>query len=197
MARISWAVLSFGIILWPTGSTSAQDGKDEEVHKSAGAFGTEYPWAKGDLSVDGETLKEVGLRFKGNFTYVSSAQMLRRPMKIDLDRHNSDQRVDGQKNLNLSNGVTDPSRSREAMTAARKESAKGAFTGVVSQTMTPRQFIERRTTSVLAQLDGKRKGYVPGGGFGFGPPGGGFQPKGGLPRGGPGGFGPARPMKKE
>ena len=47
-------------------------------------------------------------------------------------------------------------------------------------------FVEKRTASVLAQLAGERKGYVPAG-KGFGPPGGGF-PKGGPP----GGFGPGR-----
>jgi spore coat protein H len=37
--------------------------------------------------------------------------------------------------------------------------------------MPPRQFVERRTESVRAQLAGERKGYVPAGmGFGFGPP---------------------------
>ena len=78
------------------------------MHKSAGAFGTEFPWAKAQFTCDGETFKDVGVRYKGNFTYVASAQMLRRPLKIDLDHYAEDQRLNGQKKINLSNGVTDP-----------------------------------------------------------------------------------------
>src|SRR3989440_1281025 len=59
-------------------------------------------------------------------------------------------------------------REKKAM-AARKE-GKGPMVGIISQSMTQRVFIERRTESVRAQLAGERKGYVPAGvGFGFGP----------------------------
>src|SRR5216684_44895 len=50
-----------------------KDPKDApaDVHKSAGAFGTEFPWVKADFSADGKTIKNVGVRFKGNFTYIA------------------------------------------------------------------------------------------------------------------------------
>jgi spore coat protein H len=89
-----------------------------DVHKSAGAFGTEFPWVKADFSADGKTIKNVGVRFKGNFTYVASAQMLRRPLKIDLDHFDEAARLHGHRKLNLSNGITDAARAREALAFA-------------------------------------------------------------------------------
>ncbi len=97
-----------------------KDAKDPpaDVHKSAGAFGTEFPWVKADFSADKTTIKNVGVRFKGNFTYVASAQMLRRPLKIDLDHFDEAGRLHGQRKLNLANGVTDAARARESLAFA-------------------------------------------------------------------------------
>src|SRR5262249_32803502 len=54
-----------------------------------------------------------------------------------------------------------------------------------------RTFVQKRSDSVEAQLEGKSKGFVPGMGFGPGGPGGLGGPGG---RGGPGGFaGPPQP----
>jgi spore coat protein CotH len=95
----------------------AKDNKD--VHKSAGAFGTEFPWVKADLTAAGKTIKGVGVRYKGNFTYVASQNMLRRPLKIELDHFNEKTpRLHGHGKLNLSNGVTDPARTRESLAFA-------------------------------------------------------------------------------
>lgn len=98
----------------------AKDAKTpSDVHKSAGAFGTEFPWVKADLNAAGKQLKNVGIRYKGNFTYVASSQMLRRPLKIDLDHYDADApRLHGQRKLNLSNGVTDAARTRETLAFA-------------------------------------------------------------------------------
>lgn len=90
-----------------------------DVHKSAGAFGTEFPWVRAEFSAAGQTFKHVGVRYKGNFTYVASAQMLRRPLKIDLDHFDDEApRLHGQRKINLANGVTDAARSREALAFA-------------------------------------------------------------------------------
>src|SRR5947209_1608016 len=71
-------------------------------------FGLEFPWAKGDLTHDGKTLKGVGVRYKGNFTYMASPG-LKKSLKIDLGRNQAGQKLDGLKTLNLNCGVTDPS----------------------------------------------------------------------------------------
>ena len=67
---------------------------------------------------------------------------------------------------------------REAKaTAARKEGPPGFGPpgGKGPQAPDLRAFVEKRTASVTAQLDGKSKGFVPQ--FGFGPPGGGGGPQ--------------------
>lgn len=86
-----------------------------DVHRSA-TFGNDFPWVKADLNADGAAFANIGVRFKGNFTYIASAQGLRRPLKIDLDHYDDDApRLAGQRKLNLANGVTDPARLRESL----------------------------------------------------------------------------------
>jgi spore coat protein CotH len=87
-----------------------------DTHK--GGFGMEFPWARGEVTIDGKTLSNVGLRYKGNFTYMASSRGLKRPIKIDLGRHEEGQRFLGLRRLNLNNGVTDPSKAREALSCA-------------------------------------------------------------------------------
>lgn len=100
----------------PAGEKKADPAADS--HKSAGAFGTEFPWVRADFRADGKLLPNVGVRYKGNFTYVASAHLLRRPLKIDLDHFNEEHRLHGQRKINLSNGVNDPARTREALAFA-------------------------------------------------------------------------------
>lgn len=101
----------------PAPKDPAKDAPD--VHKSAGAFGTEFPWVRAELTAAGKTFKNVGVRYKGNYTYVASAQILRRSLKIDLDHFEDDApRLHGQRRINLSNGVTDAARAREALAFA-------------------------------------------------------------------------------
>lgn len=98
------------------GTPPREPAKSADVHK--GGFGMEFPWARGELTCEGMTLPEVGLRFKGNFTYMISANGLKRPWKIDLDRHRAGQSFLGLKKINLHNGQTDPSKAREVVSYA-------------------------------------------------------------------------------
>src|SRR5262245_44553257 len=42
----------------------------EGTHRNT--FGVDFPWSKGELSFDGKTYKDVGVRYKGNYTYMAS-----------------------------------------------------------------------------------------------------------------------------
>lgn len=84
-----------------------------ETHRSA--FGTEFPWAEASLSADGFTLEKVGLRYKGNSTYLSTARSLKRSFKVDLNRLDDKGQFHGLKSLTLNCEVLDPTRSREAL----------------------------------------------------------------------------------
>jgi spore coat protein H len=88
--------------------------KPTDVHKSA-SFGMEYPWASATVFSDGKTYKNVGVRYKGNFTYIASASSLKRPLQIDLDHYDEGVRYHGLKKLYFSNGITDPTRGRETL----------------------------------------------------------------------------------
>ena len=84
-----------------------------DMHRSA--FGIEFPWAVASLTTDGKTIEQVGLRYKGNSTYVRASRNLKRSLKVDIDRLDDAARFHGLKSLTLSNGVMDPSQSREAL----------------------------------------------------------------------------------
>jgi len=86
---------------------------DREMHR--GAFGTDFPWAIAAFTADGQTIEKVGLRYKGNATYMMSSRSLKRSLKIDIDRHDESARFHGLKSLTLNCGVFDPSKCREAL----------------------------------------------------------------------------------
>lgn len=85
-----------------------------ERHKSPG-FGIEFPWARADLYAEGKTYKNVGLRYKGNGSYVSTDKFLKRNLKIELDHYDDEQRFHGLKTITLNAGAVDKSRMREAL----------------------------------------------------------------------------------
>jgi spore coat protein CotH len=102
--------------LRPGGGPANAQEKAADTHR--GGFGMEFPWARGELTALGKTCKDVGLRYKGNFTYMASSRGLKRPWKIELGRHVEGQRFLGLKKLNLNNGHTDPTKAREALSYA-------------------------------------------------------------------------------
>ncbi|MBI1831539.1 MAG: CotH kinase family protein [Planctomycetes bacterium] len=85
-----------------------------ERHLTAG-FGLAFPWASADLHADGKIYKAVGVRYKGNGSYVSTDKMLKRNLKIEVDHYDEDQRFHGVKTITLNAGAVDASRLREAL----------------------------------------------------------------------------------
>lgn len=63
---------------------------------------------KADLTVDGESCKDVGLRFKSNSSYRFSSDGFKRPIKIDTNRFVTDQKLHGRPKFNLSTSYLDP-----------------------------------------------------------------------------------------
>ena len=118
-----------------------------ERHLTAG-FGLAFPWAHADLHADGKTYKNVGLRYKGNGSYVSTDKMLKRNFKIEIDHYDEDQRFHGLKTITLNSGAVDTSRMREALAYAVFRSA-----GVPA----PRTALAKVTLTVPGKYD---KEYV-------------------------------------
>src|SRR5436190_2578959 len=73
----------------------------------------EYAYVKATISIDGETVRDVGLRMKGNSSYTSAEKTLHVPLKIDFDRFVDGQRFHGLATLNLHNNAFDHSKMRE------------------------------------------------------------------------------------
>jgi spore coat protein CotH len=101
-----------------------------------GSFGYEFEYVKADVEFDGQTYKDVGLRFKGNGTYMMSASGHRRSFKIDFDRYIDGRRFHGLQQVNLHNNIMDPTRVRQALsypvfTAAGIPSPRTAFAEVL------------------------------------------------------------------
>lgn len=79
----------------------------------AGGFNIDYPYAKGTFTFGLETLKDVGLRFKGNSSYIS-AWKNKKSYKLNFDKF-VEQSFHGLGGLNLNNNALDGSQIREAM----------------------------------------------------------------------------------
>ncbi|HYV39598.1 MAG TPA: CotH kinase family protein, partial [Gemmataceae bacterium] len=170
--------------------------KQADTHKGGG-FGTEFPWASAALTAEGKTYKNLGIRYKGNSTYSSSANMLKRPMQIDFEHYGGNERWRGLKKLSLSNGVTDPARLREtlAFEVFRAAGVPASKTAYVEITLTVpgkydkeylglyvliehvgNQFLKERFQSAKGLLLKPELSFGGGGGgFGKGPGGGGLE----------------------
>ncbi len=77
---------------------------------------TEKEIVNADVTIDGETVKNVGFRTKGNLSLNSVVQMGdsdRYSWKIDFDYYQEDQDLHGLKKLALNNNYSDPTYMRE------------------------------------------------------------------------------------
>lgn len=102
----------------PPKTASEDSPKDATPDTSSGhrnAFGVEFSWAQADVQVNDQTLSTIGVRYKGNFTYMATTGALKKSMKLDFDRFVDDQTLDGLSMVNLHCGVSDPTMSRESM----------------------------------------------------------------------------------
>lgn len=67
-----------------------------------------------DMTFDGITFNDVGVKLKGNSSYNNPSS--KKSMKIDMNEYVAGQDIDGLKKLNLNNGFKDPSFIREKIT---------------------------------------------------------------------------------
>lgn len=81
----------------------------------AAAFGIVFNYVHADLEFGTNVFKNVGIRYKGNGTFLSSREGLKRSLKIDLNHFVKGQKFAGMSQLNLHNSVRDPSGMNEAI----------------------------------------------------------------------------------
>ncbi|MFO0940251.1 MAG: CotH kinase family protein [Pirellulales bacterium] len=97
------------------GRTSGGPAGNQPAPFRPGSFGFEFDYVSADIQIGEEILKNVGLRFKGNGTYMMSASTRKRPFKLDFNRYQEDQRFHGLQQLNLHNDIMDPTHLKSAV----------------------------------------------------------------------------------
>lgn len=100
-----------GLALFQSKPKEAPGQPPREVHKNT--FGMNLPWGKGSVKVDGESFKNVGIRYKGNGTIADAGESIKKSFKIDLDQFSETKKYKTLKTLNLHCEVADPSKIRE------------------------------------------------------------------------------------
>jgi hypothetical protein len=135
-------------------------GPKRDAHRSA--FGIEFPWAVASLTTDGKTIEKVGLRYKGNSTYVRASRNLKRSLKVDIDRHDDAARFHGLKSLTLSNGVMDPSKSREALAYSiyRAAGVPAPRTAFAEVTLTVAGKYDKEYVGLYTLIEGVDKNFL-------------------------------------
>lgn len=81
----------------------------------ASALGIEFVYVHADLEFGGRLLKDVGVRYKGNGTFLESRGSLKRSLKVDLRKFVNGQRLGDVTMLTLQNNVTDASWMNEVL----------------------------------------------------------------------------------
>jgi hypothetical protein len=73
----------------------------------AGAIGLDLRWSEGTFEFAGRTFDRVGVRFRGNGSYVASLQLNKKSYKVDLNRVKKGQSFAGITTLNFLNELPD------------------------------------------------------------------------------------------
>jgi putative membrane-bound dehydrogenase-like protein len=100
-------------------------------------FGVEFPWARGTLTAEGKTYRNIGLRYAGNASYMASAGGLKRSLVIELDRFDH-HTFHGLRAIQLQAGALDPTKAREALafTLFRDAGVPAPRTAIAEVTLT-------------------------------------------------------------
>ncbi len=92
----------------------APKAKKEKRDSERNQFGTEFPWAKGKLTVQNQSYENIGVRYAGDITYFVSVRGLKRPLKIAFHKF-ADQQFHGLASLDLHAAPLDATKAREAL----------------------------------------------------------------------------------
>ncbi len=85
------------------------DFEDDEWEKELADFKNTDVEVPATLTVDGKKYKEVGIKFRGNTSFMTVPEGRKRPLNVSMNLVHKKQRLGGQRTLNLLNGHTDPS----------------------------------------------------------------------------------------
>lgn len=97
------------------GSRSMLQGAEGRRNGIASAMGFEFPDGKADVEINGTQLKNVGIRYKGNGTFLGARDSNKKSFKLDFNDHVKGQEYAGVSKLNLHNNITDASWMNESL----------------------------------------------------------------------------------
>lgn len=134
---------------------------NDERDSERNLFGTEFPWAKGDLSAGGKTYKNVGVRYAGEITYFASSQGLKRPLKIEFNKFDV-QEFKGLKSLQLHAMPMDPAKGREilAYSIFRAAATSAPRTGFAEVTLTVPGKFDKEYLGLYAVVENVDKRFL-------------------------------------
>jgi hypothetical protein len=81
----------------------------------AGVLGLDFPWSEGAFDFAGQHFPAVGVRYRGNGTFINSMYGRKQSFKIDFDRVKKDTEFAGVTSLNLVNVIPDFSYLKDAL----------------------------------------------------------------------------------
>jgi spore coat protein CotH len=73
----------------------------------AAAVGIDFQYVHADLELEGQTLKDVAVRYKGNNTFMEARNTYKRSLKLDLNKYVKGQKLAGVTKFNLHNNIND------------------------------------------------------------------------------------------
>ena len=88
------------------GPGMGMQGQDGRNGMSA-MMGLEFNYVHAAIDFNGTVLKDVGVRYKGNSTYMQSRDSLKRSLKLEFNKYVKGQKIAGVTKLNLHSNVTD------------------------------------------------------------------------------------------
>ncbi|HEU4936174.1 MAG TPA: CotH kinase family protein [Vicinamibacterales bacterium] len=100
------------------GGGSAQSwlqGPEGKRNGFAASRGVQFSYVHGNVSVNGQTLRDVGVRYKGNGTYFEGAAKGKVSLKLDFNEYVKGQKLGTLKKLNLHSNITDASSMNEVL----------------------------------------------------------------------------------
>jgi hypothetical protein len=91
---------------------ASRPSNEEPTHESP--FGYQYTYVHADVDLDGRLDRDIGLRFKGNSSYLVGRD-LKKPLKLDVNHYDQTLKLAGLSSLNFNNNAMDPTFMREAL----------------------------------------------------------------------------------
>jgi spore coat protein H len=88
------------------GPGMGMQGQDGRNGMSA-MMGLEFNYVHATIDFNGVVLKDIGVRYKGNSTYMQSRDSLKRSLKLEFNKYVKGQKIAGVTKLNLHSNVTD------------------------------------------------------------------------------------------